>query len=330
MRVLAFLATIIVTTALALGAGLLVALSFGQAPDGVLVAAAAASPFLVFGPMFVGAWAASFDHRGPGAGSRYLRRAFLVVVAVDVVAAVVVVVASVAARAPLWVPVVLIGGSAVLLVVARPIGARIRRLEPPIVDGRDQVLPGPDVVRRKVRAIGLTFVIAAVVTAAGAAVENVLEHNRPAEALVGVLLAGQFTFLATAIAALLTALPLSRLLRDAGGRDVDRLRRYAKVVLRGKDLPIEPEERPEVLRYAQLVQLVLQFTTAYSTLLCVSVSFQFVSGIVRGDLVVFSVVFLVLFAGLFAWVIPLTVARIRRARRYVQEHSPTAAAPVAP
>lgn len=323
MRVLAFLVTIIVTTALALGAGLLVALFLRDAPDGVVVAASAASPFLVFGPLFVGSWAAYFDHRTTSGPSRYLRRTFLVVLAVDAVAAVVVVVASVSARAPLWVPIVLVGGSAVLFAAARPIGSRLRRLEPPMVAPRDQVLPGPDVIRRKVVAIGITFVIAAIVSAAGVAVLNVLERSRPHEALVMILLAGQLTFLATAVTSLVVALPFSRLLRDAGGRDVDRLRRYAKVVLRGKDIPIAEAEEPATLRYAQVVQVVLQFTTAYVTLLYVSIAFQFVSGILRGDLVVFSTVFLVLMAGLLAWVLPRTVMRIRRARRYVEDH-PTA------
>ncbi|MBT2504232.1 hypothetical protein [Curtobacterium sp. ISL-83] len=320
MRVLAFLVTIIVTTALALGAGLLVALYLREAPNGLLVAAAAASPFLVFGPLFVGSWAAYFDHRAPTAGSGYLQRAFLVVLAVDAVAAVVVVVTSLSARAPVWVPVVLVGGSAVLFVIARPIGNRLRRLEPPMAELRDQVLPGPDVIRRKMVAIGITFVIAAIVSAVGVAVLNVLVQSRPREALTGVLLAGQLTFLATSLASIVVAIPFGRLLRDAGGRDLDRLRRYAKVVLRSKDLPIQESERPGALRYAQFVQLVLQFNTAYVTLLYISLAFQFASGIVRGNLVVFSTIVLVLMVGFLAWALPRTIVRIRRGRRYVEEH----------
>ncbi|WP_144761262.1 hypothetical protein [Curtobacterium sp. 9128] len=61
------------------------------------------------------------DHRTTSGPSRYLRRTFLALLAVDAVAAVVVVVASVSARAPLWVP----------------IGSRLRRLEPPMVAPRD-------------------------------------------------------------------------------------------------------------------------------------------------------------------------------------------------
>jgi|GEM_PF-3654888 len=320
MRVLAFLATIVVTTALMLGAGLLVALYLRGGPDGLLIAAAVASPFLVVGPLFVGSWAASFDHRTPPGGSRYLRRASIVVLALAAAAAVVVVVASLSAAAPLWVPLVLVGGSAVLFVVARPIGNRLRRLQPPVVELRDQVVPGPDVVRRKVVAVGITFVVAAVVSGAAVAVLNVLLPSRPHEALIVVLLGGQLTFLATAFAAVIVALPFSRLLRDAGGRDVDRLQRWAKVVLRGKDLPIDETELPGAVRYAQVVQLVLQFNTAYVTLLYVSIAFQFVSGMLRGTLVVFSAVFLGLMVVLLVWLLPRTVVRIRRARRFVEEH----------
>lgn len=320
MRVLAYLVTIVVTTALTLGAGLLVALYLRGAPDGLLIAAAAAAPFLVIGPLVIGSWAAYFDSRTPSGPSRWLRTAFLVVVAVIAAAAVVVVIASVFARAPLWVPAVLVGGSAVLVAFARPLGSRFRRTDVPIVDLRDQVLPGPDVIRRKVARIGITFVIAAVVTAVGVTVLNVLDRSRSHEAVIGILLAGQLTFLATAFAAIIVALPFSRLLRDAGGRDVDRLRRYAKLVLRGKGTPVDADEQPAVVRYAQVVQLVLQFNLAYVTLLYVSIAFQFVSGILRGSLVVFSAVFLVLMVGVLVWLLPRTISRIRRARQYVEEH----------
>lgn len=324
MRVLAYLVTIVVTTALTLGAGLLVALYLREAPDGLLIAAAAAAPLLVMGPLIVASWAAYFDDRTPYGRSRWLRSAFLVVVTVVAAAAVVVVIASLSARAPWWVPTILVGGSAVLLALARPFGDRFRRTDVPIVDLRDQVLPGPEVIRRKVAKIGATFVVAAVVTAIGVTVLNALDRSGPHEAVIGILLAGQLTFLATAFAAIIVAFPFSRLLRDAGGRDVDRLRRYAKLVLRGKGSPAAVDEQRAVVRYAEVVQVVLQFNLAYVMLLYVSIAFQFVSGILRGDLVVVSAVFLVLMVSALVWLLPRTISRIRRARRYVEEHrSPT-------
>jgi hypothetical protein len=320
MRVLAYLVTIVVTTALTLGAGLLVALYLREAPDGLLIAASAAAPILVIGPLLVASWAAYFDDRTPSGHSRWLRNAFLIVAAVVAAAAIVVVIASVSARAPLWVPAVLVGGCAVLLALARPLGDRFRRTEVPMVDVRDQVVPGRDVIRRKVTKIGATFVVAAVVTAVGVTVLNAFGGSRPHEAVIGLLLAGQLTFLATAFAAIIVALPFSRLLRDAGGRDIDRLRRYAKLVLRGKGSPVAADEQPAVVRYAEVLQLVLQFNLAYVTLLYVSIAFQFISGILRGSLVVFSAVFLVLIVGVLVWLLPRTIGRIGRARRYVEEH----------
>lgn len=322
MRVLAFLVTIIVTTALTLGAGLLVGLYLREAPEGFLIAASAAAPLLVIGPLIVASWAAYFDDHAPSGRSRWLRSTFLIVVAVVAAAAVVVVIASLSARAPWWVPTVLVGGSAVLFALARPLGGRFRRTEVPIVDLRDQVLPGPDIIRRKVATIGATFVIAALVMAVGVTVLNALDGSRPRphEAVIGILLAGQLTFLATAFAAIIVALPFSRLLRDTGGRDIDRLRRYAKLVLRGKGSPAAADEQPSVVRYAEVVQLVLQFNLAYVTLLYISIAFQFVSGILRGSLVAFSAVFLALMVGVLVWLLPRTIIRIRRARRYVEEH----------
>ncbi|AOX65768.1 hypothetical protein BJK06_08380 [Curtobacterium sp. BH-2-1-1] len=321
IRVLLYIATIVVATALSLGGGLLVALELGSAAHGWLVAAAVCTPLVVMGPVLVGAFAAYYDHRSSPESQRSLFRVSAVVAAVDVVAAVVFVLTALSAQAPLWVPVLLVVGAGVLLAVARPLGALFRRSEPPITDQGDDI-PGTGLVRRGVRSIATTFVIAAVVCTIGVTILAAFS-DRGGALLQVVLLGGQLTFTATAMAAIVVALPLNRALRDSGGRDIGRLQRYAKVVLRGKELPLGEADRAGAVRYARIVPLALQFQLVFTGLLYVAIAFQFVSSAVRGDLGLLPVVFLVAMVVVLAWAIPLSVRRIGRARRYAEQHRPT-------
>lgn len=321
IRVLLYIATIVVATALSLGGGLLVALELGSAAHGWLIAAAVCTPLVVMGPVLVGAFAAYYDHRSSPESQRSLFRVSAVVAAVDVVAAVVFVLAALSAQAPVWVPVLLVVGAGVLLAVARPLGALFRRSEPPITDQGDDV-PGTGLVRRGVRSIATTFVIAAVVCTIGVTLLAAFS-DRGGALLQVVLLGGQLTFTATAMAAIVVALPLNRALRDSGGRDLGRLQRYAKVVLRGKELPLDETDRAGAVRYARIVPLALQFQLVFTGLLYVAIAFQFVSSVVRGDLGLLPVVFLVAMVVVLAWAIPLSVRRIGRARRYAEQHRPT-------
>ncbi|MCJ1714382.1 hypothetical protein ACLBWP_04955 [Microbacterium sp. M1A1_1b] len=323
MRVFLYLAMIVVATASTLGVALLVALQLHDAARWLVVATASSSPFLVMGPVVVGSLAAYWDHRSSTDGRRYLGWWFLGVVLVDVVAAVFIVLATISARGPVWVPVVVIGGAAVLLAVARPLGAVFRRTEPPIADHGDTV-PGADAVRRKVRRITVTFVIAVVVSTIGVTLLAILGGDRGGDLLQDVLSAGQLTFTATAVATVYAALPLNRALRDTGGRDVGRLRRFAKVVLRGKELPLDPAEERGAVQYARLVPLAMRFQMAFIGLLYLALTFQFVSASLRGILGWLPDVYLAFLVLVVVWLVPVTIRRMRRARAYVAQHADAA------
>ncbi|WP_069712915.1 hypothetical protein [Curtobacterium sp. ER1/6] len=328
MRVFVSLVVIVVATALALGAGLLVAFQLGGAADGLVLASVFTIPFLVMGPVLVGSLAGYWDPRSSPEGRRYLRWWFLGVLGIDLVAAVVVVLATVSARAPVWVPVVLIVGAAVLLVVARPLGDRFRRSERVVERSDDDVVPSAAVVRRGVRTIAVTFVVSAVVATIGATLLVVSDDGTGDGVLRSVLLAGQLTFTATAIATVLVALPCNRALRDVGGRDIGRLQRFGKVVLRGRSIPLDAAEERGALQYARLVPLTMRFQLAFTGLLYVGLAFQFVSSTLDGQLGVLPVVFLVAMVAVLLWAVPTSVRRMRRARDYAERHggapSPTA------
>ncbi|PYY36714.1 hypothetical protein DEJ16_02835 [Curtobacterium sp. MCJR17_055] len=329
MRVLIFLLMIFVATALSLGAGLLVGFQLRDASDGLLIAAAATSPFLVMGPVVIGVFAGSWDHRSSRESRRFLGWWFSAVVAIDVVAVVIVVLAALSAQAPLWVPVVLAVGTAVLLASARPLGALFRRTEAPIPETPGTSITDAGVVRRKVRPIAVTFVVAALVTSIGAALLIVLDGDHGSGVMETVLLAGQLTFTATAMTAAVVSLPYSRALRDAAGRDIGRVQRFGKVVLGGKALPLDDAEQRGAVEYARLAPIALQFQLVFLGLLYVGIAFQFVSSAIRGEFGVLPAVTLTAMVVVLLVTVPLTVRRIRRARTYADEHRTDAVAPSA-
>ncbi|MCY1694364.1 hypothetical protein [Curtobacterium sp. SL109] len=318
MRVVVSVLMIVVATALTLGAALLVVFGFADADRTLRIGSATAAPFLVMGPVAIGGLAGYWDHRASPESRRLLGWWFAGVAAIDVVAAVFIVLAALSARAPVWVPTLLVVGGAVLLGVARPLGALFRRTEPPMSSVLDHSVIEPPAVRRAVRVVVVTFVVAAVVASVAAGVLLTLGRRDPGDVAQAVLLAGQLTFTATAVSAAFVSLPFSGALRDTGGRDIGRLRRFAEVVLRGKPVPLDDIERQGSVEYAKTIQLVLQFQLAFFGLLSTGLTFQFVSSALRG-----TVSSLVFFAGLvvaLVVLVPLTVRRIRRARRYVRQH----------
>lgn len=327
MRITLYLVTVVVTSALAVGAGLLVALAFRSGPDWTVIAASAAVPFFVFGPLALGVVAAFWDPSSRD-GRSFSRWWFLGVVGVDVAAAVVVIVASTAAGTPAWVPAVLIAAGAALLAAARPVGALVRRTERPLRSGPwDAAALGidPATVRRKTRTVVITFVVAAAVATVGVVLLDTLADGRK-DIAASALVAGQLAFTAAAFAGALVATPYAQTLRDLGGRDLGRLRRFGKVVLRGKDLPLEPDEQIAAVRYAAVAQVSMRLQTTFLLLLYVGIACQFVSQMLRGSLGALPATILVLMVVVLAFTLPLTMQRIRRARAYVARHEDDASA----
>lgn len=321
MRVLSYVLLIVLITVLTLGGTLLAVFELSDASDVLVIAVSVSIPMFVVGPAVVGSLAGYWDHRSSTDSSRYLRWWLLGVVAVDVAGAVVIVLASVSAGAPVWVPVVLIGGAAVLLAIARPLGALFRRTEPAPTEYPVGYRFGPAELRHTVVVITVTFVVSILVVSIGLAVLAALTGDDRSGLTQVALLAGQLAFTATALAALLQALPFNGLVRASAEGDLGRLRRFSKVVLRGADLPLDPAERPGAVRYATVVPLVLRYQLVYLGLLYTAIAFQMVSTWIRGDLGILPPVFLVLMVAVLIWIVPLTLRRIRRATAYAARHA---------
>jgi hypothetical protein len=323
MRTVLFVVTVILASLLSFGAALLAVVSFHGLPDGLRVAVTVAGSFAVTGPLLLGSLAGYWDLRRARESRRPIRRWVVGVVAVQVISAVLVVIAAVVTGSPLWVPIVLVGGSAVLLALAVPIGSAFRRNERPAPPGATWVAVPPEEVSRAVRAVVITFVATAVGSVTLVVVLG-LSDPRDGDGIVELLvIALQLTFTGTGLAAAIASRKFSMALRDLAGRDLDRVRRLSRVVLRGKDEILDQSDGRAAARYAATAPLALGFQVLYIVMLYIGIGTSlsrqlFERGSFGPGL---PGAFLVLMVGVLVVVVPMTVRRIGRARAYAAAHA---------
>jgi MFS family permease len=320
VRIILFIVLIAAASALSVvGAVLVVTTVPNPASAGALAAAIATATF-VYGPLILGSTAGFWDMRATAEARRIRRRWYLIVGGLDLVAAIVVVVVAVRSGAPSWMPVVIIAVGAVLLAIAEPLGDRFRRTEPP--SSAEPWTPmDRDDLRRRIRTVVVTFLIAAVACAIGVTVLITLVPPRHGRVAGLALSACELPFIAAAMATIIVALPLNRMLRETTDRDVARLRRVAKVVLRRRDIPLDDSDQRAAARYATVIPIVLGFQTGYIALLYVGLGCLFVGQLIDHTGTVFPLVFLALYVILLAWLVPTTLMRARRARDYARTHA---------
>jgi MFS family permease len=332
MRIVAFVATVLVAAVLSTGGAAFAAVEFSHATNGVGLAASISIAFLVYGPLITGSIAGWWDRRSSSESRRWIGRWLVGVVLADVVAGVVIVLAAVDSGAPVWVPVVILAVAALLLAVARPLGSAFRRIERPAGDPESWRPFSADDVRRAIRTIGIVFVATVVCSTVGFVLLDDL-HDSPDGVLRSVLLWVQLSFTVTAVAAIMVSIRFTTGLRETAGRDPGRLRRFGKVVLRGKDVPLDEPEQRGAARFATIAPTVSGFQLAYLGFLYVGVGASMVGILVHGDGAdrIYPVVLLSLYVALLAWVVPTTVRRMRRAHAYAVAHADLlrSAAPIA-
>ncbi|TFC44044.1 MULTISPECIES: hypothetical protein [unclassified Cryobacterium] len=114
--------------------------------------------------------------------------------------------------------------------------------------------------------------------------------NTSAISEIGVQLsfAAESAFIAAALACILVTLPLNRRLRESVSRDLGRLRKMGKVVLRGKQLELDHDEQVAAAKYAVLISIVIPFQLAYITLLYAGLKIQQAQSLVSGTRSEFS------------------------------------------
>ncbi|GAB2975954.1 hypothetical protein [Frigoribacterium salinisoli] len=293
----------------------------GPAAHPTIAAASVAVSVLVFGPFVLGSMLATWDRRHSETVRRLFRRWLVGIVATEVASVAVIVAYAVVNGSPAWLPVLATGTSAVLMAVAALVGPALlrhhlaHRSEAPawLPVTREQIVRGVVVVAVTFGAflvLGTVVVAGLVRTFLGS-----FDDLGP-----GLVLATSLAFFASSVACIVVWLRLSRTLRGTAERDPDLTAKVAKVVLRRKPLELDAHEQVFAARYAHVAGITVPFTLAYVVLLYAGLVLQQVQapGTDGGFLAPYA---LALFAVGLVAVVPLSVVRIVRARRYAADHA---------
>ena len=324
MRVIAYISTIIVATALMLGGAVIVAFSTprvaGVGPLGVALAVGALSIF-IYGPVILGSLTAYWNVRRSEDATRYFRRYLTVILGLDVLGVAAIVLYAVITGAPAWIPAIFIAVAAVLMVAARLIGPWLLRRDEAHPHPKDEWRPVEHrEIMRKIAKIAMTFVVTLIV---GLVVFGLLYQNRPDGSGFGraVFSSVQFALIASAFAGILVSLSISRQLRSVTDRDLGLTRRFGMRVLRNKPVELNARETALSAKYAAVMSVVLSFQLTYFILLYCGIGLQQVQQLVSGRTSTVPAVLPLFLIVVLIVLVPLLLVRIRRARTYAAQHA---------
>jgi hypothetical protein len=316
MRILVFVLSVVVASALEVGAITLIVLTAPSHAHGLIGLPSGAVGLIVYGSILLGSLRAYWDVGSSSGGRKLFRRWLIVVGSAEAAGVVITVVYVVMVSAPWWLPVALLVGAVLLTVAATAVGRALfaqEQVHRPI-DPSWNPITAP-VIARKRRAIAITFVAALVL---GLAL-FVIFGRGSVHSLPLLTAVAEFAFFAAAIAGIVVTIPLSRQLRDALGRDLGMVRTVSKVVIRKKSIELSEAEQVAAVKYAVIVPTSLSFTLASLALLYTGVAIQQIGQLRYGDPI--SVLLLVLLVVILLVAFPLQIVQIRRARRYARDHA---------
>ena len=324
MRVIAYISTILIATALMLGGALSVAINTprpaGVGPLGIALAVGALS-ILIYGPVILGSLTAYWNVRRSEGATRYFRRYTLVILGLDALGVVAIILYAVITGAPAWIPALFIAVATVLMVAARLVGPWLLRRDEARPHPTDEWRPiGHREIMRKIVKIAATFVVT---LAVGLVVFGLLLPARSDALEFGsaIFSSIQFAFIASAFAGIIVSLPISRQLRTVSDGDLGLTRRFGMVVLRNKSIELDARETALSARYAAVMSVVLSFQLTYFVLLYLGIGLQQVQGLVSGRMGVASIGLPLFLLVALIVLVPLMLVRIRRARTYAAEHA---------
>jgi len=323
VKVFAFIAAVVIATALIMGGTFLIVAHSAHRLSGVELLAIVPLTVFVYGPLLLGSLTTYWDVDVSDAGRRSFRRFLWVVLGLESLSGVAVVVYAVLTPAPPWLAVLFIGGGAVLTVLALAVGRALRRYTSSreatrrpfaAVDARD--------LRKRILIVAGVFALAVVV---GLVVFLGFLAD-PADGVATELsLALQFAFLAGGIAALAVTFPLNKRLRETVGSDLGAMRRVSREVLGRKDMQLDPGEQVAAARYAALAPTVLGFSLTYLGMLYLALLMQqarLLDGGTHSHLSpVFTIGLTIALVAFLAFFTPYYLVRIQRARRYARDHA---------
>jgi hypothetical protein len=327
VKILAFILSIIVATALLMGALFLIIFTAPRHLNtGLVVVSAIAPAVFIYAPLMLGSLTTYWDVHNSPDSRRYYARWLWITVGLEVLAAIGLVIFAVVAPAPIWVAVLIIGVGVVLTVVAPVIGRALLRYDRKRRPDADADASWTPITRteiaKKVRAVGITFLVTLIIAGIGTAILDATTSKSGLDAATDLVFTLDFAFLAAGIACIVVTLPLNRRLRESVTRDVGLLRKVSKVVLRGKSIDLTADEQKAAAKYAVVIPVIITFTLAYVALLYLGTGLVQVRQLIAGDdLTGTSPIVLGLYAVVLVVVFPLNIVRIRRARRYASDHA---------
>ncbi|MDJ0337299.1 hypothetical protein [Cryobacterium sp. PH31-O1] len=321
MRVLAFILSIVVSTALLMAGVVLLVVETKETDSVWIFIASLAMVVFVYGPLTLGSFRAYWDVTGSKESRRYYRRIVLVVLALEVLAAIVTVIFAILTVAGPLIPVAFIGGGVILTVTAIFLGPAIYRYDrahPRAVSA--WVAIEKAAITKRIMATTITFLGVLVLGLIGTAIVNGVATNVLSVPQM-LLFALSFAFISSGAVCVFSTLGWSRRLVDVTDRDPSRLRRVVRVVLRNKPADLDGRDLVAAARYAAVISVTLSFQLAYIVLLYAGLFLQQINVLRTGIADTFSIAIIVFLVVILAVLLPIQIVRIRRARRYSRDHS---------
>lgn len=321
MRVVAFVMMVVVFTILTL-LGLVGFVLLSDTSEPVWLALSAAGLALaLYGPLVLGSLAAWYRLRSSSDSGRHYRQWRAGATAGTMLGVALVLAGGIASGVPVWLLAVIPAVSIVLLLIAVPVGDKVRR-SADAAGPRESDAWTADTsaeTRRVVRVSVLTFAIALAVSVVGWLVLSSI-IDEPADPTSALALS-PLPFLAAGFACTLLSIRLSRRARAVTGHDFGRLRTIVRVVLKGADDELDEEGMVSAARYAALAPAFLGTQLGFFILLYTGLIMQFTAQMVIGSLSrALPAVMLAVMVVVLGVIIPMFLVRIRRARTYAADH----------
>ncbi|POH71907.1 hypothetical protein [Arthrobacter glacialis] len=322
MKVLAFILSMVVSTALMFGGIFLIV---AQSPDhstSFQLLAFFALTVMIYGPVSLGSMRAYWNVKVTEASRHFYKRWLWVVLGLEVLAAIAIAIFAVFVGMGWWLPSAFIAVEIVLLGIGVLVGDWLRRRD----EAHPQQLSWAPVTRaeiaRKIAIIAITFIV---VLIAGILVLGIVRivGNAEESLPVGVhlLFALSFASMGASFAGINSTLPLNAQLRDAAVRDMGTMQKVSKVVLRNKQIDLDENEQIAAAKYAAVIPTTLGFMVSYFALLYIGLGAQQVVRLVSGPVDAFTVGMLAALVGVLAFLFPYFIIRVRRARTYARDHA---------
>lgn len=308
----------VVVAVLTAGAGILIALNTPNGAGWAWLSSIAVGGYLL-APVLLGSLSTGWDTTGSPEARRGSRRVLLATVGLQVIATVVMCVFTALTGAPWWLTVLFAAIGAAGMAIAVALRPWLRRMDPvrPL-DSSSASTYGRTEFRRDRRRIAV--VAGASLIGSAALIGVLLAIFSPTDLGLAFWYAPVFAALGGAIACILVSGRLNRRIRDLVGGDVGRASRIGRVVVRGKTIPLSPDDAELAAPYASLSWVAQAYAAAGFSLVILATASVQVFALLGDPSDPWPLWCLALFGLALLLLVPVTVVQLRRTRAYARLH----------